>query len=146
MIKIHSRLRASAPSISFAIFLGVLLLIGTPFVAAPNVAMAHDEDSGPPMEFTPTELSRARLLFRHYCMDCHGPKLTGDEHDDTLFCPDVQGKDLGDYQEAVLDGPDDMPEFTTDPLPDTSDGYLILSTEDFMLLTLHETTFGPDQP
>ncbi len=146
MVKIHSRLRAPAPWVSLVVLLGVLLLMGNPFLAVPDVAVAHDEDSGPPIEFTPADLKRARVLFRHYCMDCHGPKLTGKEHDETLFCPDVQGKDLGDYREATLDGPGDMPEFQRSFVLDSSDGYLILSAEDFALLTLHETTFRPNQP
>ncbi len=145
MVKIHSRLRAPAPWVSFVVLLGVLLLMGNPFLAVPDVAVAHDEDSGPPIEFTPAELKRARVLFRHYCMDCHGPKLTGKKHDETLFCPDVQGKDLGDYREAVLDGPGDMPEFQRS-FVEASDGYLILSDGDFDLLALHETTFQPNQP
>ena len=143
-MKIHSRLRVSAISVSSAICLGVLLSMGTLFVAVPNVAVAHDDDeSGTPIQYNQ---KRARLLFRHYCMDCHGPKMTGDEHDENLFCPDVQGKDMDDYQEAVREGPDDMPAFKINSLSDTSDGYLVLSFDDFMLLTLHETTFRPDQP
>ncbi len=117
--------------------------MGAPFIALPNVAVAHDEDSGPPIQY---DQKRARLLFRHYCMDCHGPKMTGDEHDETLFCPDVQGKDMDDYEEAVREGPDDMPEFEIRSLSGTTDGYLVLSFDDLKLLTLHETTFRPDQP
>ena len=146
MVKIHSRLRAPAPWVSFVVLLGVLLLMGNPFLAVPDVAVAHDEDSRPPIEFTPAELKRARVLFRHYCMDCHGPKMTGDEHDENLLCPDVQGKDQDDYQEAMLEGPDDMPEFKESFIDDSSNGYLILSTKDFKLLTQHETTFRPSQP
>ncbi len=72
--------------------------------------------------------------------------MTGDEYDENLLCPDVQGNDQDDYQEAMLEGPDDMPRFQRKFLPDTSDGYLIISAEDFSLLTLHETTFRPNQP
>ncbi len=140
-----STFRVSTRSIVFAAFLGMLLVLGYSFGGLTGLAGAHDEDSGPPIEFTPEDLKRARVLFRHYCMDCHGPKLTGKKHDETLFCPDVQGKDLGDYQEAVLDGPDDMPEFQRSFVK-ASDGYLILSPEDFELLTLHETTFQRNQP
>ncbi len=118
--------------------------MGTLLIAVPNVAVAHDDDeSGTPIQY---DQKRARLLFRHYCMDCHGPKMTGDEHDETLFCPDVQGKDMDDYEEAVREGPDDMPEFEIKSLPGTTDGYLVLSFDDLKLLTLHETTFRPDQP
>jgi len=146
MGQIDFRLRALVPWVRVVVYLGVLLLMGTPFIAVPSVVVAHDEGSGPPFQFTPVELKRARLLFRHYCMDCHGPKMTGDEHDENLFCPNVQGKDLGDYMEAVREGPDAMPEFQIVIMPGASDGYLILSNEDFALLTRHETTFRPDQP
>ncbi len=146
MVKIYSRLQALAPWVSVVVCLGVLLLVGTPFIAVPSVAVAHDEGSGPPFQFTQVELKRARLLFRHYCMDCHGPKMTGDEFDENLLCPDVQGKDQDDYQEAMLEGPDYMPEFQIMFMSDSSDGYLNLSAEDFALLTEHETTFRPDQP
>ncbi len=134
----------STRSIVFAAFLGMLLVLGYSFDGLTGLAVAHDEDSRP-VAFTPEDLKRARVLFRHYCMDCHGPKMTGDEHDENLFCPDVQGKDLDDYQEAVLEGPDDMPAFLRSFVK-ASDGYLILSNEDFALLTLHETTFRPNQP
>lgn len=139
-----STFRVSTRSIVFAAFLGMLLVLGYSFGGLTGLAVAHDDDSGP-VAFTPEDLKRARVLFRHYCMDCHGPKMTGDEHDENLFCPDVQGKDVDDYQEAVLEGPDDMPAFLRSFVK-ASDGYLILSNEDFALLTLHETTFRPNQP
>ena len=146
MVKIHSRLRVPSPRLSRVVLPGVLLLMSTPYLAALNVAVADDEDSDSPIDFTTEELIRARVLFRHYCMDCHGPKMTGDEHDENLLCPDVQGKDQDDYQEAMLEGPDDMPEFKESFIDDSSNGYLILSTKDFKLLTQHETTFRPNQP
>lgn len=146
MGKMNFQLRALAPWLGVVFCVGVLLLVGTPFIAVPSVAVAHDEDSEPPIEITPKKLVRARLLFRHYCMDCHGPKMTGDEFDENLLCPDVQGKDRDDYAEAIIDGPDEMPEFQVTFLPNLSDGYLVLSVEDYNLLTQHETTFRPDQP
>ena len=124
-----------------------VLLIGTFFVTASTNAVADDDDdSRSRVEFTAEELKRARVLFRNYCMDCHGPKMTGDEHDENLLCPDVQGEDQDDYQEAMLEGPDEMPRFRVKFLDDTSDGYLVLSQQDFELLTQHETTFRPSQP
>ncbi len=145
MVTIHDRLRQPTPRLVRAILPSVLLLMGTPFLAAPTIAVA-DDDSDRPIAFPQEKLPRARVLFRHYCMDCHGPKMTGDEYDENLLCPDVQGNDQDDYQEAMLEGPDDMPRFQRKFLPDTSDGYLIISAEDFSLLTLHETTFRPNQP
>ena len=146
MVKMNFHLRSLAPWLGVVVCVGVLLLVGTPFIAVPSVAVAHDEDSEPPIEITPKKLVRARLLFRHYCMDCHGPKMTGDEFDENLLCPDVQGKDRDDYAEAIIDGPDEMPEFQVTFLPNLSDGYLVLSVENSNLLTQHETTFRPDQP
>ncbi len=145
MVRTDSRLRALAPWGSVVYWLSVLLLVAAPFIVAPGFAVAHDDDSTP-VNFTPAELKRARLLFRHYCMDCHGPKMTGDEFDENLLCPDVQGKDRDDYAEAIIDGPDEMPEFQVTFVPNLSDGYLVLSVEDYDLLTQHETTFRPDQP
>ena len=129
---------------------GLVLLISTSLVVVSNFATADDDDdsddSGSRVQFTAEELKRARVLFRNYCMDCHGPKMTGDEHDENLLCPDVQGNDQEEYQEAMLEGPDEMPRFRVKFLDDTSDGYLVISAEDFELLTLHETTFRPNQP
>ncbi len=125
---------------------GLVLLISTSLVVVSNIAVADDDDSESRVQFTAEELKRARVLFRNYCMDCHGPKMTGDEYDENLLCPDVQGEDQEDYQEAMLEGPDEMPRFRVKFLDDTSDGYLVISAEDFELLTLHETTFRPSQP
>ena len=145
MPKIDSRPSALKPWGSVVFWLSVMLVMAAPFVIAPGVAVADDDDS-PPVNFTPAELKRARLLFRHYCMDCHGPKMTGDEFDENLLCPDVQGKDRDDYAEAIIDGPDEMPEFQVTFVPNLTDGYLVLSVEDYDLLTQHETTFRPNQP
>ncbi len=128
---------------ALATVLGVISLAGSPFIAVPDVAVAHDEPSLT-FDFTEFEtIKRARVLFRAYCMDCHGPKLAGKKFDETLLCPNVQGKDLGDYQEVVLEGDGDMPAFL---ISSESDGYLDLTPEDFDLLTQHETTFRSDQP
>ena len=125
---------------------GLVLLMSTSLVVVSTIAVADDDDSGSRVQFTDEELKRARVLFRNYCMDCHGPKMTGDEHDENLLCPDVQGNDQEEYQEAMLEGPDEMPRFRVKFLDDSSDGYLVISAEDFELLTLHETTFRPSQP
>ncbi len=123
---------------------------------------ASDKNNEPPLD--EAELERAQLLFRHYCMDCHGPRLTGDDHDFTLLCPNVQGKDVDDYRETVREGDGDMPAFfvcdespcecTSGGLEPCTNGHLEISIEDFILLTLHEATFpenekedkGPDFP
>lgn len=89
--------------------------------------------------------TRAQALFRNYCMDCHGPKLTGEKFDKTLLCPNVQGKSADDYRKAVEDGPDVMPAFRVSPSY-VSDGNLLLSYDDFLLLTNHEATFRSTQP
>ncbi len=101
---------------------------------------ASDENTEAPLD--PAELERAELLFRHYCMDCHGPRLTGDDHDFTLLCPNVQGKDVEDYRETVLEGDGDMPRFFIRP---ESNGHLDITWEDFILLTLHEATFPENE-
>ena len=124
--------------------LGVISLAGSLFFAVPDVAVADDEPSLT-FDFTdPAIIARARVLFRAYCMDCHGPKMTGKEFDKALLCPNVQGKDVDDYREVVKEGDGDMPAFFT--RAERSDGYLDLSFQDFLLLTEHETTFRPDQP
>ncbi len=124
---------------------GVVLLMSA--IVSSNIAVAHDDDEpGPGSQLTPEELKRARVLFRNYCMDCHGPKMTGDEYDENLLCPDVQGDDQEEYQEAMLEGPDEMPRFRVMSLSGTSDGYLVISYEDFLLMTQHESTFRPSQP
>lgn len=124
---------------------GAVLLMSA--IVSSNIAVAHDDDEpGPGSQLTPEELKRARVLFRNYCMDCHGPKMTGDEHDENLLCPDVQGDDQEEYQEAMLEGPDEMPRFRVMSLSGTSDGYLVISYEDFLLMTQHESTFRPSQP
>lgn len=124
---------------------GAVLLMSA--IVSSNIAVAHDDDEpGPGSQLTPEELKRARVLFRNYCMDCHGPKMTGDEYDENLLCPDVQGDDQEEYQEAMLEGPDEMPRFRVMSLSGTSDGYLVISYEDFLLMTQHESTFRPSQP
>ena len=55
MGQIDFRLRALAPWVRVVVYLGVLLLMGTPFIAVPSVVVAHDEGSGPPFQFTPVE-------------------------------------------------------------------------------------------
>ena len=125
------------------VLLAVISLVGSLYFAAPDVAVADDE---PQLSFNfnnPVIIKRARVLFRNYCMDCHGPKLTGEDFDKALLCPNVQGKDLDDYREVVQEGDGDMPAFLNGV---KSDGYLTLSFRDFLLLTEHETTFRPDQP
>ncbi len=125
------------------VFLVVISLVGSLYIAVPDVAVADDK-SQLSIDFTdPVKIKRARVLFRNYCMDCHGPKLTGEDFDKALLCPNVQGKDLDDYREVVQEGDGDMPAFLWGM---ESDGYLTLSSEDFLLLTEHETTFRPDQP
>lgn len=125
------------------VLLAVISLVGSLYIAVPDVAVADDK---PQLSFNfndPVIIKRARVLFRNYCMDCHGPKLTGEDFDKALLCPNVQGKDLDDYREVVQEGDGDMPAFLWGM---ESDGYLTLSFEDFLLLTEHETTFRPDQP
>ncbi len=125
------------------VLLAVISLAGRLYIVAPDVAVADDK---PQLSFDftdPATIKRARVLFRNYCMDCHGPKLTGEDFDKALLCPNVQGKDLGDYREVVQEGDGDMPAFL---ISLESDGYLTLSFKDFLLLTEHETTFRPDQP
>ena len=147
MVKIFFRLPVMAPWVSAVTLAGIPLLAATAFVTTPNISVAHDDDdSASQVNFTPAELKRARVLFRNYCMDCHGPKMTGDEYDENLLCPDVQGNDQEEYQEAMLEGPDEMPRFRVKFLSDSTDGYLNISAEDFDLLTKHETTFRPSQP
>ena len=147
MDKKFFRLPATASRVHVVSRIGIPLLIVAAYVAAPNISVAHDDDdSASQVNFTPEELKRARVLFRNYCMDCHGPKMTGDEYDENLLCPDVQGNDQEEYQEAMLEGPDEMPEFQVEFMPDSTDGYLTISAEDFDLLTKHETTFNSSQP
>ena len=125
------------------VFLVVISLVGSLYIAVPDVAVADDKPRLS-IDFTdPVKIKRARVLFRNYCMDCNGPKLTGEDFDKALLCPNVQGKDLDDYREVVQEGDGDMPAFLWGM---ESDGYLTLSSEDFLLLTEHETTFRPDQP
>ena len=125
------------------VLLAVISLVGSLYIAVPDVAVAHDEPQQNLVLINPETIKRARVLFRNYCMDCHGPKLTGEDFDKALLCPNVQGKDLGDYREVVQEGDGDMPAFL---MGIESDGYLTLSFKDFLLLTEHETTFRPDQP
>ncbi len=126
------------------VLLAVISLAGSLYIGVPDVAVADDKPRLS-IDFTdPVKIKRARVLFRNYCMDCHGPKLTGEDFDKALLCPNVQGKDLGDYREVVQEGDGDMPAFSVEGME--SDGYLTLSFEDFLLLTEHETTFRPDQP
>ena len=101
---------------------------------------ASDENTEAPLN--EAELERAELLFRHYCMDCHGPRVTGDDHDFTLRCPHVHGTDVEDYREVVLEGDGDMPQFFIRP---ESNGHLDITWEDFILLTLHEATFPENE-
>ncbi len=144
MGRITAKRRGLTLIVALATVLGVISMAGSLFIAVPDVAVAHDEPSLT-FDFNDTAIiKRARVLFRAYCMDCHGPKLTGDEFDEALLCPDVQGKDVDDYREVVMEGEDDMPAFFT--RAQRSDGYLDLSFEDFLLLTQHETTFRRDQP
>ena len=113
-----------------------------PLLGYPGLAFA-DDNGRRSAAFTPEELHRARVLFRNYCMDCHGPKLTGRQFDDALLCPNVQGKGAGEYRETVLEGEDPMPRFR---LGLESDGYLTLTNMDLFLLTTHEATFRRNQP
>ena len=94
---------------------------------------------------TATQKRRAQILFRNYCMDCHGPKLTGESFDKALLCPNVQGKDAGSYQDAVKSGPGEMPAFQVYTYT-ASDGNLILNYDDYIWLTNHEPTFNSTQP
>lgn len=130
----------------FPLVLG-LILAATGYVGGlwhdRSGGLAVADDNG--ITFTPEQKRRAQQLFRNYCMDCHGPKLTGEKFDKTLLCPNVQGKGTDEYRKAVLEGPDIMPKFQVSPSY-VSDGNLRLSYDDFVLLTNHEATFTSTQP
>ena len=57
-----------------ALVCGAAALVVSALFLGP-VSGASDKNKEAPLD--EAELERAQLLFRHYCMDCHGPRLTG---------------------------------------------------------------------
>ena len=121
----------------------ILTGIGSPLLM--NTAGVARADNGTSVTLTPAQKRRAQILFRNYCMDCHGPKLTGESFDKALLCPNVQGKGSGEYQGAVREGPGEMPAFQVYTY-EHSDGNLVLNYDDYIWLTNHESTFKSTQP